>query len=65
MCDMRINNSLQLTTEQLKEGWEGMLHMTLLERFAQYDWLQQWAPGRAFNNCFWCENRGWIIRSST
>lgn len=52
MCDMRINSSLQLTTEQLKEGWEGMLHMTLLERFAQYDWLQQWAPGQAFNNCF-------------
>ncbi|AUT95624.1 hypothetical protein MC47_009960 [Citrobacter freundii] len=52
MCDMRINSSLQLTTEQLKEGWEGMLHMTLLERFAQYDWLQQWAPGKAFNNCF-------------
>ena len=29
-----------------------MLHMTLLERFAQYDWLQRWAPGQAFNNCF-------------
>lgn len=52
MCDMRINNSLQHTTEQLKEGWEGLLHMTLLERFAQYDWLQQWSPGQAFNNCF-------------
>lgn len=52
MCDMRINNSLKHTESQLKEGWEGMLHMTLLERFAQYDWLQQWAPNQAFNNCF-------------
>lgn len=52
MCDMRINNSLQHTESQLKEGWEGMLHMTLLERFAQYEWLQQWAPDKPFNNCF-------------
>lgn len=52
MCDMRINNSLKLTESQMKEGWEGMLHMTLLERFAQYDWLNQWAPSQPFNNCF-------------
>lgn len=52
MCDIRVNNSLKLTENQMKEGWEGMLHMTLLERFAQYDWLNQWAPGQPFNNCF-------------
>ncbi len=52
MCDMRINNSLQHTENQLKEGWEGMLHMTLLERFSQYDWLQQWSANQPFNNCF-------------
>ncbi|WP_225086904.1 virulence factor SrfC family protein [Pectobacterium colocasium] len=52
MCDVRISNSLQHTESQLKEGWEGMLHITLLERFAQYDWLRQWAPNQAFNNCF-------------
>lgn len=52
MCDMRINNSLQHTESQLKEGWEGMLHMTLLERFSQYDWLQQWSTNQPFNNCF-------------
>lgn len=52
MCDMRINNSLQHTVGQLKEGWEGMLHMTLLERFSHYDWLKQWAPNQPFNNCF-------------
>ncbi|MTH46256.1 putative virulence factor [Intestinirhabdus alba] len=52
MCDMRINNSLKHSESQLKEGWEGMLHMTLLERFAHYDWLQQWAPEQPFRNCF-------------
>ncbi len=52
MCDMRINNSLQLTESQLKEGWEGMLHMTLLERFSHYEWLQNWTANQSFNNCF-------------
>ncbi|MCS3431091.1 putative virulence factor [Klebsiella sp. BIGb0407] len=52
MCDMRITNSLTHTESQLKDGWEGMLHITLLERFAHYDWLQQWAPGKTFKNCF-------------
>ncbi|WP_333849806.1 virulence factor SrfC family protein [Leclercia sp.] len=52
MCDMRINNSLQHTESQLKEGWEGMLHMTLLERFSHYDWLDQWSTNQPFNNCF-------------
>lgn len=58
MCDMRINNSLQHTENQLKEGWEGMLHMTLLERFSQYEWLQQWAPNQPFNNCFLVRKHG-------
>lgn len=52
MCDMRINDSLRKTEAQLKEAWEGMLHMTLLERFAQYDWLKEWSTGKPFNNCF-------------
>ncbi|MQK61202.1 hypothetical protein EIZ86_32755, partial [Escherichia coli] len=48
MCDMRIVNSLQHTESQLKEGWEGMMHMTLLERFSHYEWLSQWAPNQPF-----------------
>ncbi|WP_437609537.1 putative virulence factor [Erwinia sp. V71] len=51
MCDKRISDSLMHTESQLKEGWEGMLHMTLLERFASYDWLQQWSD-KPFKNCF-------------
>lgn len=52
MCDMRITDSLKKTENQLKEAWEGMLHMTLLERFAQFDWLKEWSPGKPFDNCF-------------
>ncbi|WP_437887968.1 putative virulence factor [Phytobacter sp. V91] len=52
MCDMRITDNLKKTESQLKEAWEGMLHMTLLERFAQYDWLKEWSHGEAFKNCF-------------
>ena len=52
MCDMRITDNLKKTDGQLKEAWEGMLHMTLLERFAQYDWLKEWSPGKPFDNCF-------------
>jgi hypothetical protein len=49
---MRITDNLKKTENQLKEAWEGMLHMTLLERFAQYDWLKEWSPGKPFDNCF-------------
>lgn len=52
MFDMRINSGLNLTQAQLKEGWDGLMQQTLLERFGQYDWIQEWAPGQAFNNCF-------------
>lgn len=52
MCDMRITDNLKKTESQLKEAWEGMLHMTLLERFAQFDWLKEWSPGKPFDNCF-------------
>lgn len=52
MCDMRITDNLKKTESQLKEAWEGMLHMTLLEHFAQYDWLKEWSPDKPFDNCF-------------
>lgn len=52
MCDMRITDNLKKTESQLKEAWEGMLHMTLLERFSQCEWLKEWSPGKPFDNCF-------------
>lgn len=52
MFDMRINGSLQQPDGQLREGWEGLIKMTMLERFGSYDWMQEWAPGQAFDNTF-------------
>lgn len=52
MFDKRISGALNLTESQLREGWEGLIKMTLLERFGQYDWMSQWAPGEPFNNTF-------------
>lgn len=52
MFDKRISGALSLTESQLREGWEGLVKMTLLERFGQYDWMSQWAPGEPFNNTF-------------
>ncbi|MCW2457029.1 UNVERIFIED_ORG: hypothetical protein M2414_004790 [Rahnella aquatilis] len=52
MCDMRITDNLKKTESQLKEAWEGMLHMTLLERFSQYEWFKQWSSDKPFDNCF-------------
>ncbi|NWC64568.1 putative virulence factor [Cedecea sp. P7760] len=52
MCDKRVTDSLNNTENQLRDGWEGMLHITLLERFSHYDWLKQWGPSQPFNNCF-------------
>ncbi|MDZ7279151.1 putative virulence factor [Pantoea eucrina] len=52
MCDMRVNDNLSKTENQLNEAWEGMMHMTLLERYGHYDWLKNWSPNAPFNNCF-------------
>lgn len=52
MCDKRISDSLQHTESQLKDGMEGMLLITLLEGFKEFDWLTEWTPGKPFNNCF-------------
>ncbi|WP_455818632.1 virulence factor SrfC family protein [Pseudomonas cerasi] len=52
MCDKRISDSLEHTDTQLKIGWEDMLHITLRERFAHYEWLQEWMPGKPFQNVF-------------
>lgn len=52
MFDMRISGALQQPDGQLREGWEGLIKMTMLERFGSYDWMQEWAPGKAFDNTF-------------
>ncbi|HAU4906771.1 TPA: hypothetical protein F3P23_08335 [Aeromonas hydrophila] len=52
MFDKRIQDGLGFTPNQLKEGADGLMQQTLLERFGQYDWIQEWTPGHPFNNCF-------------
>ncbi|CBL44090.1 similar to uncharacterized protein conserved in bacteria, putative virulence factor (SrfC) [gamma proteobacterium HdN1] len=52
--DLRIADLLPKTEDNLRIQWGagGMMRMTMLERFNQYPWLQEWAPGRAFDNTF-------------
>ncbi|MGP9663220.1 putative virulence factor [Halomonas sp. AOP22-C1-8] len=52
MFDKRISGALQQTESQLREGWEGLIKMTMLERFGSFEWMQEWSPGQAFNNTF-------------
>jgi len=52
MFDKRISDTLGHTESQLNESWDGLLKMTLLEHFSGSDWLEQWSPGKAFDNCF-------------
>lgn len=52
MCDKAISNALNRNEGQLKEGWDGLIKMTMQERFGQYEWMQNWAGGKPFNNTF-------------
>ncbi|GAB3460493.1 putative virulence factor [Azotobacter salinestris] len=54
MFDMRIGSDLDKGEDLLRLGWGsgGMMKMTMLERFGQYAWLQDWAGGRPFDNSF-------------
>lgn len=54
MFDMRIGNSLDHGEDMLRMAWGsgGMMKMAMLERFGQYAWMQEWAPGQAFGNTF-------------
>lgn len=54
MFDMRIGNSLDMGEDLLQIAWgnSGMMKMAMLERFGQYAWMQEWVPGKPFNNTF-------------
>ncbi len=54
MFDKRISQSLSHTDDMLKIAWGtgGMMKMVLLERFGQYNWVSEWAPGTPFDNMF-------------
>lgn len=44
----------------LNQLWGSMVHITLLERFGQCDWLQEWADGKPFNNLFLMRKPGFM-----
>lgn len=49
------------TSEALqREEWSSMIHITLLERFAPCEWLQDWANGRPFANVFLVRKPGFL-----
>lgn len=52
MFDFRLNPVPGETEDLMRKGWEGMLKLTLLERFGGYEWLQEWTPGQPFDNLF-------------
>lgn len=53
MFDLRLNPAPDTDTEDLmRKGWEGLMKLNLTERFGSYGWLQEWSPGRPFNNLF-------------
>ncbi len=52
MFDFRLAPVPGQTADMMKIGWDGMMKMAIMERFGQYDWVQNWAPGSPFNNLF-------------
>lgn len=52
--DLRIANSLPQNDANLALAWGegGLMKQTLLEKFGGYAWLQEWTPGRPFDNTF-------------
>lgn len=51
MLDLRVTNSLSLTADQYDESWNGMVKLTMLERFGSLGWMNDWA-GTPFQNTF-------------
>jgi hypothetical protein len=54
MFDRRISDNLSMAEDLLRGSWGsgGMMKMTMLERFGQDSWLQEWAKGQPFDNTF-------------
>ncbi|BBN58162.1 hypothetical protein TRE132_62870 [Pseudomonas chlororaphis subsp. aurantiaca] len=51
MLDLRVSTSLKLTPAQYDESWDGMIKLTMLERFGSLPWMNNWA-GAPFQNTF-------------
>lgn len=63
MFDLRISQDLTKDTELLKISWGagGLLKQTILERFGNYDWFNNWSNGQPFNNVFLVRKPGFKV----
>lgn len=52
MFDMKIADSLTKDQAMLEMVWENLIKMTMLERFQQYNWMQEWSSDRPFDTTF-------------
>ncbi len=52
MMDGFIDNGLNLSDANIPEHCENMMKLTMMERFGNLPWMQEWGAGQAFNNTF-------------
>jgi len=51
MLDKRISGALDTPDSLLDASWEGMIKLTMIERFGGFSWMTDWA-GKPFNNTY-------------
>ena len=63
MFDMRITADLGKDEDILKISWGqgGLLKQTILERFGNYDWLNNWSNNKPFDNVFLVRKPGFKV----
>lgn len=63
MFDKRISADLSKDENMLKISWGsgGLLKQTILERFGNYPWLNDWSNGKPFNNTFLVRKPGFKV----
>ncbi|NKD88662.1 hypothetical protein HEQ72_10120 [Haematospirillum sp. 15-248] len=52
MFDERLKPRPDETMDLIREGWGGMMRLTLLEKFEQFEWVNTWAPNQPFDTVF-------------
>ncbi|HEY0288381.1 MAG TPA: putative virulence factor [Pseudomonas sp.] len=51
MLDKRISGALSTPENMLDAAWEGMIKLTMIERFGTFNWMTDWA-GKPFHNTY-------------
>ncbi len=52
MMDGFIDNGLNLSAANIPEHCENMMKLTMMERFGNLPWMQEWSARQPFNNTF-------------